>query len=179
MTQLLTSTHLRRLPLGDDDRLALAARSEEYLTWRHVGVPAPRSAAEMAERIGWQAHTVIRHCENIKNRYIRSGPRDCAGRALEELARLLVSAGTLAADDLRRLPPTAAWAGGCLVNRRPSGCIRRGGRGSVSTDRWGSLPTARLLGMAPHGLVAWPYVHTGARSIAAARPGWAAWGETR
>jgi hypothetical protein len=81
MTQLLTSTHLRRLPLGDDDRLVLAARFEEYLTWRHVGAPAPRSAAEMAERIGWQAHTVIRHCENIKNRYIRSGPRDCAGRA--------------------------------------------------------------------------------------------------
>ena len=30
-------------------------------------------------------------------------------RALEELARLAMSAGMLAADDLRRLPPTAAW----------------------------------------------------------------------
>jgi hypothetical protein len=93
MTQLLTSTHLRRLPLGDDDRLVLAARFEGYLTWRHVGVPAPRSAAEMAERIGWQAHTVIRHCENIKNRYIRSGPGT---------ARAARPGGTGAPADVRR-----------------------------------------------------------------------------
>jgi hypothetical protein len=94
--------------LSDDDRLVLAARFEEYLTWRHVGAPAPRSAAETAERIGWQTHTVIKRCENIRNRHIRSGAPGLRGpQALEDLVRLLMSTGTLTADDLRRLPPRA------------------------------------------------------------------------
>src|ERR1022692_1876105 len=94
--------------LSDDDRLVLAARFEEYLTWRHAGDPAPRSAAETAERIGWQAHTVIKRCENIRHRYIRSGAPGLRGpRALEELVRLLMSTGALTADDLRRLPQQA------------------------------------------------------------------------
>lgn len=102
---VVTSTH-RPPRLSDDDRLVLAARFEEYLTWRHAGDPAPRSAAEAAERIGWQPHTVIKRCENIRNRYIRSGAPGLRGpRALEELIRLLVSTGALTADDLRRLPP--------------------------------------------------------------------------
>lgn len=100
-----TSTH-RPPRLSDDDRLVLAARFEEYLTWRHVGEPAPRSAAETAERIGWSAHTVIKRCENIRNRYINSGVPGLRGpRALEELVRLLMASGMLTADDLRRLPP--------------------------------------------------------------------------
>src|SRR5579859_6701759 len=61
------------LPLTADDRMVLAARFEEYLTWRHAGLPMPRSAAQAAERIGWQTHTVIKRCENIRQRYIRSG----------------------------------------------------------------------------------------------------------
>ena len=102
-----TSTH-RPPKLSDDDRMVLAARFEEYLTWRHVGEPAPKSAAETAARIGWQPHTVIKRCENIRNRYIRSGFPGLRGpRALEDLIRLLMSTGALDADDLRRLPPSA------------------------------------------------------------------------
>ena len=104
-TGVVTSTH-RPPRLNDDDRLVLAARFEEYLTWRHAGHPAPRSAAETAERIGWQPHTVIKRCENIRNRIIRSGAPGLRGpRALEELVRLLMSTGALIAEDLRRLPP--------------------------------------------------------------------------
>jgi hypothetical protein len=102
---VVTSTR-HPLALSDGDRLVLAARFEEYLTWRHVGAPAPRSAAETAERIGWQSHTVAKRCENIRNRCTRLGVPGLRGpRALEELVRLLISTGTLTADDLRRLPP--------------------------------------------------------------------------
>jgi hypothetical protein len=102
---MVTSTH-DQLTLNDDDRLVLAARFEEYLTWRHAGVPAPRSATETAERIGWQPHTVTKRCENIRNRYSRLGVPGLKGpRALEELVRLLISTSVLTADDLRRLPP--------------------------------------------------------------------------
>jgi hypothetical protein len=101
----VTSTKLRA-PLNDADRLVLAARFEEYLTWRHSGAAAPRSARETAERIGWQPHTVSKRCENIRNRYVRIGVPGLRGpRALEELAALLISTGELTTDDLRRLPP--------------------------------------------------------------------------
>ncbi len=102
---VVTSTHYRPT-LSEGDRLVLAARFEEYLTWRHAGAPAPRSAAETAKRIGWQSHTVAKRCENIRNRYTRVGVPGLRGpRALEELVRLLMSTGTLTADDLRLLPP--------------------------------------------------------------------------
>jgi predicted component of type VI protein secretion system len=101
----VTSTKLRA-PLNDTDRLVLAARFEEYLTWKHSGPAAPRSARETAERIGWQPHTVSKRCENIRNRYVRIGVPGLRGpRALEELAALLISTGELSTDDLRRLPP--------------------------------------------------------------------------
>jgi hypothetical protein len=104
---LVTSTR-RRPPLSDSDRLVLAARFEHYLNWRHVGAPAPRSAAETAERIGGQAHAVAKRCENIRDRYSRLGVPGLRGpRALEELAMLLISTGELTADDLRRLPRLA------------------------------------------------------------------------
>jgi hypothetical protein len=100
----VTSTKLRA-PLNDADRLVLAARFEEYLTWKHSGPAAPRSAREAAERIGWQPHTVSKRCENIRNRYVRIGVPGLRGpRALEELAALLISTGELTTDDLRRLP---------------------------------------------------------------------------
>jgi predicted component of type VI protein secretion system len=103
----VTSTKLRA-PLNDADRLVLAARFEEYLTWKHSGPAAPRSAREAAERIGWQPHTVSKRCENIRNRYVRIGVPGLRGpRALEELAALLISTGELTTDDLRRLPPSA------------------------------------------------------------------------
>jgi hypothetical protein len=69
---LVTSTRLRP-PLKEADRLILAARFEQYLNWRHVGPAAPRSAKETAERVGWQAHTVAKRCENIRDRYSRLG----------------------------------------------------------------------------------------------------------
>jgi hypothetical protein len=101
----VTATKLRA-PLNDTDRLVLAARFEEYLTWRHSGPAAPKSAREAAERIGWQAHTLSKRCENIRNRYVRIGVPGLRGpRALEELAALLISTGELTTDDLRRLPP--------------------------------------------------------------------------
>lgn len=104
----VTSTRLRA-PLNDIDRLVLAARFEDYLTWRHSGNPAPRSAREAADRIGWQAHTVSKRCENIRNRYARLGVPGLRGpRALEELAALLISTGELTGDDLRRLPPSGS-----------------------------------------------------------------------
>jgi hypothetical protein len=105
-----TSPHVRtstrnRAPLTETDRLVLAARFEEYLDWRHVGEPAPRSAKQAAERIGWDPHTVTKRCENIRNRYARHGVAELRGpRALEELAALLISTGELTAEDLRRLP---------------------------------------------------------------------------
>ncbi len=103
-----TSTR-NRAPLTETDRLVLAARFEEYLDWRHVGDPAPRSAKQAAERIGWDAHTVSKRCENIRNRYARHGVADLRGpRALEELAALLISTAELTADDLRRLPPVSS-----------------------------------------------------------------------
>jgi predicted component of type VI protein secretion system len=104
----VTSTKLRA-PLTDSDRLVLAARFEDYLTWKHSGVAAPRSAREAAARIGWEAHAVSKRCENIRNRYVRIGVPGLRGpRALEELAALLISTGELTTDDLRRLPPLAA-----------------------------------------------------------------------
>jgi predicted component of type VI protein secretion system len=104
----VTSTKLRA-PLTDSDRLVLAARFEDYLTWKHSGVAAPRSAREAAARIGWEAHAVSKRCENIRNRYVRIGVPGLRGpRALEELAALLISTGELTKDDLRRLPPLPA-----------------------------------------------------------------------
>ena len=101
--RMVTSTKLRT-PLNDADRLVLAARFEEYLTWKHSGAAAPRSARQAADRIGWQPHTVSKRCENIRNRYVRIGVPGLRGpRALEELAALLISTGELTVDDLRRL----------------------------------------------------------------------------
>ena len=103
----VTSTRYRA-PLTGTDRLVLAARFEAYLTWRHAGDPAPRSARDTAERIGWQAHTVAKRCENIRDRYVRLGAPGLRGpRALEQLALLLISTGELTAADLRRLPVSA------------------------------------------------------------------------
>jgi hypothetical protein len=105
--RVVTSTKLRT-PLNASDRLVLAARFEEYLTWRHSGAAKPRSAKEAADRIGWQPHTVTKRCENIRNRYVRIGVPGLKGpRALEELAALLISTGELTDEDLRRLPPAA------------------------------------------------------------------------
>jgi hypothetical protein len=98
-----------RARLSDSDRLVLAARFEEYLDWRHTGDPTPRSAKQTAERIGWQAHTVAKRCENIRDRYVRLGAPGLRGaRALDELARLLISTGQLTAEDVKRLPEKAA-----------------------------------------------------------------------
>ncbi len=75
---------------------------------RHTGDPAPASAKDAAERIGWQSHTVAKRCENIRDRYVRLGVPGLRGpRALEELALLLISTGELTAEDLRRLPAQA------------------------------------------------------------------------
>jgi len=75
---------------------------------RTAGDPVPRSAREAAERIGWQAHTVAKRCENIRNRYVRLGVPGLRGpRALEELAQLLVATGELTPADLRRLPASS------------------------------------------------------------------------
>jgi hypothetical protein len=102
-----TSTRYRA-PLTDADRLVLAARFEAYLARRHAGDPAPASAREAAERIGWQAHVVAKRCENIRNRYARLGVPGLRGpRALDELALLLISTGELTAADLQRLPADA------------------------------------------------------------------------
>jgi predicted component of type VI protein secretion system len=104
----VTITRLRA-PLSDADRLVLAARFEDYLTWKHSGVAVPRSARDAATRIGWDAHAVSKRCENIRNRYVRIGVPGLRGpRALEELAALLISTGELTTDDLRRLPTAAA-----------------------------------------------------------------------
>ena len=65
--------------------------------------------AVTAERIGWQAHTVAKRCENIRDRYVRLGVPGLRGpRALDELALLLISTGELTAEDLRHLPAKAA-----------------------------------------------------------------------
>jgi predicted component of type VI protein secretion system len=102
--QLVTSTRYRAR-LSETDRLVLAARFEDYLSWRHVGSPLPRSAKDTAERIGWQPHTVAKRCENIRDRYSRLGVPGLRGsRALEDLAVLLISTGELTAEDLQRLP---------------------------------------------------------------------------
>jgi len=74
-------------PAGTD-RLVLAARFEAYLTWRHAGAPAPASAKDAAERIGWQAHMVAKRCENIRARYARLGVPGLRGpRALASQRR--------------------------------------------------------------------------------------------
>jgi hypothetical protein len=104
----VTRTHYRA-PLTGTDRLVLAARLEPYLTWRHAGAPAPASAKDTAERIGWQAHTVAKRCENIRGRYARLGVPWLRGpRALEQLALLLISTGELTAADLQLLPAKAS-----------------------------------------------------------------------
>jgi hypothetical protein len=104
----VTSTRYRA-PLTGSDRLVLAARFEEYLTWRHAGVPAPASARDTGLRIGWPAHKVAKRCENIRARYARLGVPGLAGpRALDQLALLLVSTGELTAADLQLLPAKAS-----------------------------------------------------------------------
>ena len=108
--RLVTTTQYRA-PLNAGDRLVLAARFEEYLSWQHPGPAAPRTAKETAARIDWQPHTVAKRCENIRDRYARLGVPGLRGpRALEELAKLLISTGELTAEDLKRLPPRAAPA---------------------------------------------------------------------
>jgi hypothetical protein len=105
--RLVTSTRYRAR-LTKTDRIVLAARFEDYLTWRHAGPAAPRTAKETADRIGWQPHTVAKRCENIRDRYSRLGVPGLRGpRALEELATLLISTGELTARDLRLLPGAA------------------------------------------------------------------------
>jgi hypothetical protein len=106
---VVTSTRYRARLTGSD-RLVLAARFEAYLTWRHAGAPAPASARDTAERIGWQAHTVAKRCENIRDRYVRLGVPGLRGgpRALDELELLLISTGELTTEDLRRLPAKTA-----------------------------------------------------------------------
>jgi hypothetical protein len=100
----VTSTRYRAR-LTDSDRMVLAARFEAYLARRHAGDAAPASARQAADRIGWQAHTVAKRCENIRNRYVRLGAPGLRGpRALQELALLLISTGELTTADLRRLP---------------------------------------------------------------------------
>ncbi|MGE5289287.1 MAG: hypothetical protein ACM3ML_19235 [Micromonosporaceae bacterium] len=108
--RMVTSTRYRAR-LTESDRLVLAARFEHYLTWRHAGPPAPRTAKETADRIGWQPHAVAKRCENIRDRYSRLGVPGLHGpRALDELAALLISTGELTTDDLRRLPAKAPSA---------------------------------------------------------------------
>jgi hypothetical protein len=108
----VTSTK-QRPPLNDSDRLVLAARFEEYLTWKHSAAPSPRSARDAAARIGWEPHAVAKRCENIRNRYVRIGVPGLRGpRALEELAALLISTGELTPDDLRRLPAAESSVSG-------------------------------------------------------------------
>jgi hypothetical protein len=103
----VTSTRYRAVLTGSD-RLVLAARFEEYLTWRNGGDPGPASARDAAERIGWPAHAVAKRCENIRGRYVRLGVPGLRGpRALEGLAQLLISTGELTAADLLRLPAKA------------------------------------------------------------------------
>lgn len=100
----VTSTR-HKLTLTGDDRLVLAARFESYLVRRHDADPAPCTAREAADRIGWQPHAVTKRCENIRNRYLRLGVPGLKGpRALDELARLVISTGELTTTDLRRLP---------------------------------------------------------------------------
>jgi hypothetical protein len=99
---VVTSTRCRARLTGSD-RLVLAARFEAYLTWRHA------EARDTAERIGWQAHTVAKRCENIRDRYVRLGVPGLRGpRALDELELLLISTGELTTEDLRRLPAKTA-----------------------------------------------------------------------
>ena len=99
---VVTSTRYRAR-LTATDRLVLAARFEQYLTWRHAGSPAPRTAKDTAASIGWQPHTVAKRCENIRDRYARLGVPGLRGpRAFEELATLLISTGELTAEDLRQ-----------------------------------------------------------------------------
>jgi hypothetical protein len=101
---LITSSR-RRAPLSEVDRMVLAARFEQYLSWGHVGPASPRSAKDAAERIRWQPHAVAKRCENIRSRYARLGVPGLRGpHALEELALLLISTRELTARDLRRLP---------------------------------------------------------------------------
>ncbi len=105
--RLVTATRYRA-PLTEGDRLVLTARFEAYLTWRYSGEPAPKTAKETAERIGWQPHAVAKRCENIRDRFARLGVPGLRGpRALDELAKLLISTGELTADDLNRLPSKA------------------------------------------------------------------------
>jgi hypothetical protein len=118
-----TSTKLRA-SLNDADRLVLAARFEDYLTWKHSGAAAPRSARRAAERIGWRPHAVAKRCENIRSRYVRIGVPGLRGpRALEELAALLISTGELTGDDLRRLPSRSSAS----AAQAPAGTAAAGG----------------------------------------------------
>jgi hypothetical protein len=87
------------------DRLVLAARFEEYLTWQHAGIPAccQRPGHRRADRVA--GHAVAKRCENIRARYARLGVPGLGGPpALEQFALLLVSTGELTATDLRLLP---------------------------------------------------------------------------
>jgi hypothetical protein len=89
----VTSTRYRAA-LTASDRLVLAARFEQYLTWRHAGSPAPRTARDAAARIGWEPHTVAKRCENLRVSL-------CApGRA--GAARAAGAGGTRRAADLHR-----------------------------------------------------------------------------
>jgi hypothetical protein len=104
----VTSTRYRA-PLSGSDPAGpcRAVRGTPDLAARRA--PAPASARDSAERIGWQAHTEAKRRENIRARYARLGVPGLRGpRALEQLALLLISAGELAAADLQLLPAKPA-----------------------------------------------------------------------
>ena len=94
-----------RAGLTGSDRLVLAAvRGIPDLAVRR-GPGAGQRQGTAGQRIGWQAHTVAKRCENIRARYARLGVPGLGGpRALEQLALLLVFTGGLTAADLRLLP---------------------------------------------------------------------------
>jgi predicted component of type VI protein secretion system len=155
----VTSTRLRA-PLGDADRLVLAARFEDYLTWKHSGVAVPRSARDAAARIGWDAHAVSKRCENIRNRYVRIGVPGLRGpRALEELAALLISTGELTTDDLRRLPPTAT---------RPTAAVRPAPAAATAAATRPTPPAAASTPPAPAATPPAPAATAAAPDLAAA-----------
>ena len=110
----VTSTRYRA-PLTGTDRLVLAARFEAYLTWRHAGHPAPRSARETAEptRIG-AMRTSCAHRRQLTLPMLSSSPNVPIGN------RPLIAQIALYGRSSRRLNPTSERAyGGYRVPQTP------------------------------------------------------------
>jgi hypothetical protein len=90
---------------NQEDRRALVALFAGYLQPFPRYDPTPRTYAVAARALGWEASTLRKRIEYIRNRLVRAGVPNLQGeRAMEALAEHVIATGVIGHDDLELLP---------------------------------------------------------------------------